>query len=211
MKTIKFPNDTEVREIYDETARNSIGNLSNLNTSNKDNIVNAINEVDASIDSLTGEMVNKAPLGHTHTKSQITDFPSTETWTFTLEDGSTVTKAVYVGEVPMATVTFASTGSSAGNGNATATINGVTYGPYSRGQTIEVPIGTNVDCYASVGNYSGSYNGGKIYVNGTVVADGQSAQASQSYTYAITGDTTIELNSIQSGMMQYGEVKITEQ
>jgi hypothetical protein len=40
---------------------------------------------------------SKAPLDHTHTKSQITDFPTTETWTFTLEDGSTVTKAVYVG------------------------------------------------------------------------------------------------------------------
>ena len=34
---------------------------------------------------------------HKHTKSEITDFPTTETWTFILEDGSIVTKAVYVG------------------------------------------------------------------------------------------------------------------
>lgn len=90
MKTIKFPNDTEVREIYDEKARNSIGDLSNLNTSNKSNMVNAINEVNS-------EVTNKASSTHNHTKSEITDFPTTENWTFTLEDGSTVTKAVYVG------------------------------------------------------------------------------------------------------------------
>ena len=40
---------------------------------------------------------DKAPTTHKHTKSEITDFPTTENWTFTLEDGSTVTKAVYVG------------------------------------------------------------------------------------------------------------------
>lgn len=39
----------------------------------------------------------KASSMHTHTKSEVTDFPSTETWTFTLEDNTTVTKLVYVG------------------------------------------------------------------------------------------------------------------
>ena len=45
----------------------------------------------------TASEVGASPTGHKHTKSEITDFPTTETWTFTLEDGSTVTKAVYVG------------------------------------------------------------------------------------------------------------------
>jgi hypothetical protein len=46
---------------------------------------------------ITDFPTSMTPTAHTHTKSQITDFPTTETWTFTLEDGSTVTKAVYVG------------------------------------------------------------------------------------------------------------------
>lgn len=44
MKTIRFPGDMEAREIYDEKARNSIGDLSKLNTTNKDSIVDAVNE-----------------------------------------------------------------------------------------------------------------------------------------------------------------------
>ena len=70
----------------------------------------------AQFDSLSSEIANKsstghkhtkseitdfptsmAPTAHTHVKSEITDFPTTELWTFTLEDGSTVTKVVYVG------------------------------------------------------------------------------------------------------------------
>ncbi len=46
---------------------------------------------------ITDFPTSMTPTAHTHTKSQITDFPTTETWTFTLEDGSTVTKVVYVG------------------------------------------------------------------------------------------------------------------
>ena len=40
--------------------------------------------------------IGAAKATHTHKKSEISDFPTTESWTFTLEDGSTVTKAVYV-------------------------------------------------------------------------------------------------------------------
>lgn len=36
------------------------------------------------------------PTDHNHMKSEITDFPTTEIWAFTLEDGSTVNKVVYV-------------------------------------------------------------------------------------------------------------------
>lgn len=50
MKTIKFPGDIEPREIYDEKARNSIGNLSELSTTDKTNIVKSVNEVVARID-----------------------------------------------------------------------------------------------------------------------------------------------------------------
>ena len=40
--------------------------------------------------------IGASATGHKHTKSEITDL-TTEPWTFTFEDGSTVTKAVYVG------------------------------------------------------------------------------------------------------------------
>lgn len=64
---------------------------------------------------ITPTNIGASPTGHKHSKSEITDFPTsmtptahshskseitdltTETWTFTLEDGSTVTKEVYVG------------------------------------------------------------------------------------------------------------------
>lgn len=52
--------------------------------------------IKALIDALQTAVNGKAANTHTHTKSEITDL-TTETWTFTLEDGSTVTKAVYVG------------------------------------------------------------------------------------------------------------------
>ena len=45
---------------------------------------------------ITDFPTSMTPTAHTHSKSEITDL-KTETWTFTLEDGSTVTKAVYVG------------------------------------------------------------------------------------------------------------------
>ena len=41
--------------------------------------------------------VNLVASTHKHNKSEIMDFPTTEEWIFTLEDDSTVTKAVYVG------------------------------------------------------------------------------------------------------------------
>lgn len=50
---------------------------------------------------ITDFPTSMTPTAHTHTKSQISDFPTTENWTFTVEnaDGSTsaVTKKVYVG------------------------------------------------------------------------------------------------------------------
>ena len=44
----------------------------------------------------TASEVGASAVGHKHTKSEITDL-KTETWTFTLKDGTTVTKAVCVG------------------------------------------------------------------------------------------------------------------
>ena len=58
-----------------------------------------IEDLNENMDLLDGKVkeLSETPAPHTHTKSQITDFPTTETWTFTLEDDSTVTKAVYIG------------------------------------------------------------------------------------------------------------------
>jgi hypothetical protein len=62
MKTIQFPGDEEAREIYDEVARNTIGDLSGtigdlstLNTTNKTSLVDALNDVISS--SFTAEAV----------------------------------------------------------------------------------------------------------------------------------------------------------
>ena len=122
-------------------AASDVAELQNLvgDTKVSTQISNAVNP-------LSSEIANKSAVGHKHTKSEITDFPTamtptahnhsasdinsgtlsgnrlptvpvtkggtgattvaaartnlgltTETWTFTLEDGSTVTKAVYVG------------------------------------------------------------------------------------------------------------------
>lgn len=124
----------------------------------------------------------------------------TETWTFTLENGSTVTKAVYVGEVPMATVTI--TGS--GNGVADIVINGEWY---NESATIEVPVGTIVQCYTSIESASDggsaylSINGVKTYHN---TCDGLYPE------YVVTGNVTINIGYAY-GKDKYGYVEITEQ
>lgn len=55
---------------------------------------------------VTPANIGAATSTHTHTKSQITDFPTTEVWVFTLEDGSTVRKAIYIGVIPLITFTI---------------------------------------------------------------------------------------------------------
>lgn len=58
MKTIRFPGDSEAREVYDEKARYYIGNLNNLNTSEKSSIVDAINEVVENLENGSGNEVD---------------------------------------------------------------------------------------------------------------------------------------------------------
>lgn len=129
----------------------------------------------------------------------------------TLVDGT----AYEVGFKPKtAIITVTSNGTR--DGQATVTIDGTTYkngGTISSNPvTIEVPIGTEIVCYAEPGGYSGIYYGGNIYVNGTVVANGVEAQTAQTYTYTVNGDVTIEVNGGRMGYyVQYGEVYITEE
>lgn len=60
--------------------------------------------------------------------------------------------------------------------------------------TFEVPIGTIINCKPK----------GKVYVNGTQVADG-------SYDYVVTGDAAIKLRADSSLGTTYGKIEITEQ
>lgn len=88
----------------------AIGDLNNLQTSTKESLVAAINELaqgpvtEAEIQKAVNAALAEAKAsGEFDGDPGTTDFnslenkPTTENWTFTLEDGSTVTKAVYVG------------------------------------------------------------------------------------------------------------------
>lgn len=133
---------------------------------------------------------------------------STETWTFTLEDGSTVTKAVYANEIPMATITFVA-GESVNSLYAYISINGTKYAQSSG--SVRVPIGTEIMCSAYTGEYSGSYIGGDIYVNGNCVLDGGAYQGFKSYPYTVNGNITVKTDYRGNGTtLHYGEVWITE-
>lgn len=100
----------------------AIGDLNNLQTSTKESLVAAINELaqgtvtEAEIQNAVDAYLEKNGTGSILVDSTLTkegyaadakatgdalnaleNKPTTENWTFTLEDGSTVTKAVYVG------------------------------------------------------------------------------------------------------------------
>lgn len=118
----------------------------------------------------------------------------------------------------VAVVTLTSSSFSGDYDNATATINGVNYRDgdvgYGTNIVLEVPIGTEITCSAICGAYSGMYYGGKIYKNETIVVDGASTKEMGYYTYTfiVTGDVTIDLQSKRMGYyVKYGEVHITEQ
>ena len=78
------------------TARSNLGiTPANIGASatghNHDDRYYTENEIDAKLNDLPVK-------GHTHKKSEITDFPTTEDFTFTLEDDTSVEKAIYVDE-----------------------------------------------------------------------------------------------------------------
>ena len=74
----------------------AIGDLNNLQTSTKESLVAAINELAKGTVGEKGDKGDKGEPGTTDFNA-LENKPTTENWTFTLEDGSTVTKAVYVG------------------------------------------------------------------------------------------------------------------
>lgn len=123
----------------------------------------------------------------------------TEPWTFTLEDGSTVTKAVYVGEVQMATITITGSG-------AKVTVGGV---EYTSATTLSVPVGTTIDCYVKT-KYPDGVKYAYVYLNGMAVQSGEGT-----YSYTVVGNATIELHEGEktSGgtSYEYTTITITEQ
>lgn len=178
------------------TAASALTNLGLTATAAELNYVDGVtSNVQTQINSLSSEIATKANSSHSHTKSEITDFPTVEVWTFTLEDGSTVTKAVYVGEVPKVTVTITGSGSTS---RAQVTIDGTTY---ISAATLSVPIGTAIECFAK--DPDDSY--ARIILNGSTVKSGSSA----TYTYTANGNVNIALDAANSG--KYYQVTITEQ
>lgn len=109
---------------------------------------------------------------------------TTENWTFTLEDGSTVTKAVYIGVVPMATITM--------NGSAPQAnieVNGTVYTHLE--EPLEVPIGTVITCRVGHST-STSDDRSSLIVNGNYVYEGR--DNSYSYEYTVVGNVTISVS-----------------
>ena len=142
--------------------------INNVNPDENGNVELAPNNIGAS------------PTGHKHTKSEITGFPTTETWTFTLEDGSVVKKAVYA-ENAQKTITM-SVISNSGGPCADVTCNGQTY----YGAT---------SCNANIGDVLTvsiqGYEGITLTVNGVVVKE-TFDMGTYDYEHIVTGNTLIE-------------------
>lgn len=111
----------------------------------------------------------------------------------TLIDG-TVYKIVFT-----RAVTITITGDGGGGRELTSvTIDGV---KYIRTATVEALTGTEIVCYAA----NGGWDYGKIYLNGTVVASGNS-HGGASYTYTVKSDMEIK---IQTDMQFTGSIYLT--
>ena len=125
------------------------------------------------------------PIYNNEEAAMLSDVPTkTETWTFTLEDGSTVTKAVYVGVVPMATITI--------NGSApraSIEVNGTAYTHLE--EPLEVPIGTVITCIVGHST-STSDDRSSLIVNGNYVYEGR--DNGYFYEYTVVGNVTISVS-----------------
>lgn len=98
------------------------------------------------------------------------------------------------------TVTITITGDGGGGRELTSvTIDGV---KYIRTATVETLTGTEIVCYAANGS---SWEYGKIYLNGTVVASG-SSHGGASYTYTVKSDMEIK---IQTNISFTGSIYLT--
>lgn len=135
---------------------------------------------------------SKAPLVHIHTKLQITDFPTAEAWTFTLEDGSTVTKGVYVGKAPLpvgtpVTVNVINNNPAGADPLCTFIYNG-TPKTVSGNGSFEANVGDVLKLSLNASN------GGVATVNGAIVKETSSYSEDPAvifYEYAIVGNTQL--------------------
>lgn len=100
MKTLKFPNQDEPYEIVDAYAREQIANLPSVSYVDEKiaDLVNSAPEKLNTLDELAAALGDDENFANTVTtelsKKVNTSDLTTETWTFTLADGSTVTKNV---------------------------------------------------------------------------------------------------------------------
>lgn len=108
-----------------------------------------------------------------------------------------------------ATVTVARTGVTSGGTVGKVTIDGY---PYATSTSVNVPLGTVVVCSApwTSHNMYGSF-GGRIYLNGTLVADrGSGSGGTTTYEYTVDKDVQIELVGIGSPNGVFANINITE-
>lgn len=131
----------------------------------------------------------------------VKDSLTTKIWTFTLEDGSTVTEAVYVGEVPMATVTFIILDTS----NASVWIDDKDR--VGESMTVELPIGTIIQCYTGVES-SADRSNAYLSINGVKTYHSENDGFYPAYIVSV--NVTIEVGC-KYGSDKYGYIEITEQ
>lgn len=86
-----------------------------------------------------------------------------------------------------------------GSGNATYLYLTVDGTKYTSANTVVVPVGTIISCYARR-----SYGNGSILLNGTTVASGNPAN----YDYEVTGNVTIKMTYSSYGN---ATIEITEE
>ena len=129
---------------------------------------------------------------------------------YSIKNGKTlVGGTVYEVGFGPAMVTIKITGGS-GEYNATVTIDGTTYVSET---TIEVPIGTVIECY--VNSTSVGAKTSYVLVNGERVAETYYDKNPLTYLYTVTCNATIDIqdtyfsNSLDSGY--YGVITITEE
>ena len=130
---------------------------------------------------------------------------------YTWADGTTANKSVTWSITQLCSVTI--TGDWHQSGYATATINGTTYDADGDSASLTVPAGTEVLCHiknisTNETDYLGNYMS-YIKVNGETVAYA-GKQSEASYTYIITGDTSIVMDGrTSSNYYHYGYIDIT--
>ena len=93
--------------------------------------------------------------------------------------------------------------------SGSVTINGVTYNANSSNATLDFPGNTSITCKAAA---TGAGNTGRVYWNGTVVAQvtaTENKQVTVEYTGTLTGNSVVKIMGTQTSNGMYADVNIS--